>query len=328
MNHTRNHNRWRRALRLGLAVVSVSIIAIGLSLTPAPSGQQTAQAQSNTATPTVTPTRRPGSRARLLLKGLSRTSPDGVGDLKAQVKLQGDGEWNSTTFEWVPAEEAKQLAASRENGRLRAQFAVFQDTPNGRVEVYRHTERTAPFCMFRETGNRCNAIPFVNGEYRWPDSDGQPGSSTPLTPGQFIIEINGFAYVDGNDDDTFGNWFSAPEFTLEFGEADAPAELPRQTGRAAIVSPRNNSVLRGIVNIRGTATSNNFAFYKFEFEDARCAGGVCFVAEGRRAVANGTLLRWDTRTVPNGTYQLRLVVVDRFGRELGQVPRVQVTIAN
>lgn len=321
--------RLRRGLRLSLMAAAAGIIAASLSLTPTPTPavHEFAQAQGATATPTVTPTRRPGSRARLLLKGLSRTSPDGVGDLKAQVKLQGDGEWNATTFEWVPAEEARQLAASREGGRLRAQFAVFQDTPNGRVEVYRHTERTAPFCMFRETGNRCNPIPFVNGEYRWPDSDGKPGSSTPLTPGQFFIEINGFAYVDGNDDDTFGNWFSAPEFTLEFGE-EAPADLPRQTGRAAIVSPRSNTVLRGIVNIRGSATSNNFAFYKFEFEDPRCEGGVCFVADGKRAVANGTLLRWDTRTVPNGTYLLRLVVVDRFGRELGQVPRVQITIAN
>jgi hypothetical protein len=311
-------------------VAAVGVIAAGLSLTPASTAHHTVEAQGGTATPTpsVTPTRRPGSRARLLLKGLSKTSPDGVGDLKAQVRLQGDGEWNSTTFEWVPSEEARQLAASREGGQLRAQFAVFQDTPNGRIEVYRHTERTTPFCMFRETGNRCNPFPFVNGEYRWPDSDGAPGSSTPLTPGQFAIEINGFAYIAGDDQDTFGNWFSAPEFTLEFGEADAPAELPRQTGRASIVSPRNNSVLRGIVNIRGTATSNNFAFYKFEFEDARCDKGVCFVADGKRPVTNGALLRWDTRTVPNGTYLLRLVVVDRFGRELGQVPRIRITIQN
>ena len=48
----------------------------------------------------------------------------------------------------------------------------------------------------------------------------------------------------------------------------------------------------------------------------------------RGAVNNGVLLRWDTRTVPNGTYLLRLVVVDRFGRELGQMPRIRIAIQN
>jgi hypothetical protein len=322
----------RRAQRLhqvAAATLACAAVAAGLALAPSiggPSG--TALAQNTTRTPTPTATRRPGAIARLLLKGLNRNSPDGAGTITAQMRLQNDGTWNSTTFEWVPSNDTVQLARETQDGRLRAEFAFFEDTPNGPVEVYRHTERNAPFCVFSDANNRCNGIPIVNGEYRWPDSDGKPGSSTPVKPVRYTLEVNAFGYIDGDDFDTFGNWNNTASFDVEFGEPDESAQLPRQTGRAAITAPRDGSVLKGIVTIRGTATSNNFAFYKFEFEDERCAAGVCFVADGKRAVANGPLLRWDTRSVPNGTFLLRLVVVDRFGRELGQVPRIRITIQN
>jgi hypothetical protein len=82
------------------------------------------------------------------------------------------------------------------------------------------------------------------------------------------------------------------------------------------------------VNIAGSADVRNFWYYKFEFVDSRCANGVCFVADGKRAVRNGTLLQWDTRSVPNGTYVLRLVVVDTSGRVLSTMPRITITIRN
>ena len=305
---------------LVLACVVAATAAFAVQPLTAP-----ASAQGATATVTSTPTPRPGARLRLVLKGVNRNSPDGAGDISAQFRSQDDGEWGGATFEWLPSPETVKRAKSKAGGRLRAEFVFFEETPNGPVEVYRHVERNAPFCAFGDRNGRCNAMSIVNGAYHWPDSDGQPGSGSPVRPGKYTLEINGFAYVDGDEGNFFGNWNSSPQFTIEFEEATG---LPALVGRAAITAPRSGSTLRGVVALRGTATANLFGFYKFELVDPRCAGGVCFVADGKRPVSNGLLLRWDTRTIPNGDYVLQLVVVDKFGRTLANPPRIRIRVQN
>lgn len=111
--------------------------------------------------------------------------------------------------------------------------------------------------------------------------------------------------------------------------------LPRLTGRSAITRPASGLVWRGIVEIRGTAFSNNFAYYKFELLDPRCDKGVCFLREFRRAVNNGVLWRWDTRqplpngtVLPNGQWVMQLVVVDRFNRPLPNSPVIAFSLQN
>lgn len=311
---------WAARWMLVAICVTGAATAFGVQPPSAP-----ASAQSATATVTPTPTPRPGARLRLALKGVNRNSPDGVGTITAQFRSQDDGEWGGATFEWLPSLETVKLAREKQGGRLRAEFVFFEETPNGLVEVYRHVERNAPFCAFGDRNGRCNPMPIVNGIYRWPDSDGKPGSGSPVKPGKYTLEINGFAYVDGDEGNFFGNWNSAPQFTIEFEEL---TELPALAGRAAITSPRSGATLRGVVNLRGTATANNFGFYKFELVDPRCESGVCFVADGKRPVSNGLLLRWDTRTIPNGNYVLQLVVVDKFGRTLPNPPRIRIRVQN
>lgn len=305
-------------------LVAICVTAAATAFGAQPSAAP-ASAQSATATVTPTPTPRAGARLRLALKGVNRNSPDGVGTLTAQFRSQDDGEWVGATFEWLPSPETVKLARNKRSGRLRAEFVFFEETLNGPVEVYRHVERNAPFCAFGDRNGRCNPMPIVNGVYRWPDSDGKPGSSSPVKPGRYTLEINAFAYVDGDKGNFFANWNSSPQFAIEFEER---TELPVLAGRAAITSPRSGATLRGIVNLRGTATANNFGFYKFELIDPRCAGGVCFVADGKRPVSNGTLLRWDTRTIPNGDYVLQLVVVDKFGRTLPNPPHIRIRLQN
>ncbi|MFC1463788.1 MAG: hypothetical protein ACFLMY_02955 [Candidatus Brachytrichaceae bacterium NZ_4S206] len=314
--------RIARAARWMLVALCVTTAAGAFGVQP-PSVP--ASAQGATATVTPTPTPRPGARLRLTLKGVNRNSPDGAGTIAAQFRSQDDGEWGGATFEWLPSPETVKLAREKQGGRLRAEFVFFEETPNGPVEVYRHVERNAPFCAFGDRNGRCNPMPIVNGVYRWPDSDGKPGSGSPVKPGRYTLEINGFAYVDGDEGNFFGNWNSAPQFTIEFEEV---TELPALAGRAAITSPRSGATLRGIVNLRGTATANNFGFYKFELVDPRCESSVCFVADGKRPVSNGLLLRWDTRTIPNGNYMLQLVVVDKFGRALPNPPRIRIRVQN
>ena len=90
----------------------------------------------------------------------------------------------------------------------------------------------------------------------------------------------------------------------------------------------------------GSASCNDFEYYKFEFVDSRCgATGLCFVAgKFLKPVTNGALMTWDTtRTydgakLPNGTYVLRLTVVGvgrpGYSNLLPNKPQITVVINN
>lgn len=68
--------------------------------------------------------------------------------------------------------------------------------------------------------------------------------------------------------------------------------------------------------------------YQFVFERAP-QKGICFVAGPfRPGVVNGELMSWDMRTVPNGQYMLRVVVVGQNGAIFRQIARIRITIAN
>jgi hypothetical protein len=106
----------------------------------------------------------------------------------------------------------------------------------------------------------------------------------------------------------------------------ATSACPRR--EACISSPGSGSVLRGVVNIFGTATHDNFGYYKFELLDSRCVNGACHIASINTPGYGGNLLQWDTRRIPNGRYLLRLSVIDRNGAGYPQAPIISVTIAN
>ena len=116
------------------------------------------------------------------------------------------------------------------------------------------------------------------------------------------------------------------------------------TGLTQITVPTSGSVLKGQVSVTGTAACDGFVYYKFVFEDARCARSQCFVAGPRvqcgaescpvpetdftQPVTNGRLMTWDTTKFPNGTYKLALIAVGIRGGELPQRARILVTIKN
>lgn len=83
------------------------------------------------------------------------------------------------------------------------------------------------------------------------------------------------------------------------------------TNRDAIItSPRVWEILRGAVEIRGTARHFDFAFYKLEIRQE--GTGLPFVTfyTSYQQVTDGTLAVLDTTAFPNGEFWLRLVVVD------------------
>lgn len=82
---------------------------------------------------------------------------------------------------------------------------------------------------------------------------------------------------------------------------------------AAIVSPEDGAVLRGVVEITGSANIQNFAFYKYEYKPAGQGTLWRAIFAGTEPVVEGSLGIWDTRLVQPGDYLFRLIVTDTMG---------------
>ena len=86
-------------------------------------------------------------------------------------------------------------------------------------------------------------------------------------------------------------------------------------GKAMITNPEPGAVIQGLVEIIGTATTENFGFYKYEFSSIGSSDWSTLSA-GDKVLNNAKLGEWDTTTLTNGDYFLQLVVVDNVGQAL------------
>jgi tetratricopeptide (TPR) repeat protein len=88
-------------------------------------------------------------------------------------------------------------------------------------------------------------------------------------------------------------------------------------------SPSNGATVSGIVSVRGTALDLNFQYYRLDYRPAGTTTWYGIPSVVKQPVENGLLGKWDTRALPPGDYDVRLVVVDQAGQF--SVP-MQVTI--
>jgi hypothetical protein len=122
-----------------------------------------------------------------------------------------------------------------------------------------------------------------------------------------------------------------PDVTVEPVEeaptaTPAPVVLPPSCPdqRSLLIRPGENEVLRGIVNIIGTANHESFQYYKIEAAaGAGASGGFVYVGGGSAPVSNGVLASIETSALNNGAWTLRLIVVDQTGNF---PPPCQVTV--
>ena len=77
--------------------------------------------------------------------------------------------------------------------------------------------------------------------------------------------------------------------------------------------PREGAWLSGVVQARGTAKIDNQWYYKLEYRKDGLDDWHYIAGAEQKIVENGPLGAWDTRTVKNGGYIFRLVVVDWTG---------------
>lgn len=100
-----------------------------------------------------------------------------------------------------------------------------------------------------------------------------------------------------------------------------------QDSGARIDSPTPGATVHDVVVVTGTAVHGNFNFYKVEFAREPSADWVVIGGTMSSQVQSGVLVQWDTRSVPDGSYSLRLLVVDQTGNYLEDIVR-QVVVSN
>ncbi len=94
--------------------------------------------------------------------------------------------------------------------------------------------------------------------------------------------------------------------------------------RTVILSPGMNQQVQGQVTISGTVFHDDFWYYKLEFAPgANASEGFVYFAGAERQITGGELARLNSAALGNGTYTLKLTVVDNAGNF---PPTCQVTI--
>jgi len=104
--------------------------------------------------------------------------------------------------------------------------------------------------------------------------------------------------------------------TEALGSAVAP-RTPDSSGcsnpTATISSPSSGDQVQGLVEVRGSASIPNFAFYKIEIRAGNSSANWQVITAGTEPKLEDLLGVWDTSLVINGVYLLQLVVTDTAG---------------
>ncbi|MBC7251163.1 MAG: LysM peptidoglycan-binding domain-containing protein [Anaerolineae bacterium] len=91
-----------------------------------------------------------------------------------------------------------------------------------------------------------------------------------------------------------------------------PVGTPLPTCRD-LTYPPNNAVVKGEIEIRGTAVVQDFWYYKVEFRFDDEPNHWRYIYSAYEPVRDGVLAIWNTSPLPDGVYWVRLAVVDRTG---------------
>jgi len=119
---------------------------------------------------------------------------------------------------------------------------------------------------------------------------------------------------------------ASPQATLPFADstqaAIALATQPVQNGMSGcvadkimITSPKSGDDVKAVVDLIGTADIPNFGFYKYEIAPSGTQNWSTISAD-REPKIDKSLGKWNTLSVSNGEYFLRLVITDNVGNSL------------
>jgi hypothetical protein len=98
-----------------------------------------------------------------------------------------------------------------------------------------------------------------------------------------------------------------PGFGMNAQNGDSP--------NVQISAPAPGTPLKGLVSVEGSTLIDGFQSWELTFSYASDTTGTWFlIAEGNAAIDGGELAQWDTTTITDGDYNLRLSVFLEGGR--------------
>ena len=86
-------------------------------------------------------------------------------------------------------------------------------------------------------------------------------------------------------------------------------------GQIMITDPKPGNIIKGSIDLQGTANIPNFGFFKYEFS-AEGLNTWQTILAGNTVIQDGSLGSWDTSLITPGFYDLRLVVTNSQGNAL------------
>lgn len=112
----------------------------------------------------------------------------------------------------------------------------------------------------------------------------------------------------------------SPEQATQAALSPATQEVPSGMSgcvpeKIMITSPEAGDEISGTVDITGTASIPNFGFYKYEIALLGSQNWAT-ISAGREPKINTSLGPWNTTSLTNGDYFLRLVITDNVGMAL------------
>ena len=117
---------------------------------------------------------------------------------------------------------------------------------------------------------------------------------------------------------------ASPQATLLAVDATQAALVtqPAQTGMSGcvddqimITSPKSGEEVKAVIDLIGTANVPNFGFYKYEITPVGTQNWATISAD-REPKIDKSLGKWNTLSLSNGDYFLRLVITDNVGNSL------------
>jgi hypothetical protein len=158
-----------------------------------------------------------------------------------------------------------------------------------------------------------------------------PVSSQPITTAVALTEgeltlTPGADEPDADGEETPTPVLETPTATPEPAPVVVTPNCP--DNRSLLIRPGQNEVVSGDLNIIGSATHENFQFYKIEAAPgANASGNWQYMGGNSAPVESGFLTTIHTRNLANGLWTLRLVVVDQIGNFIAPC-QVTVTVQN
>lgn len=99
-----------------------------------------------------------------------------------------------------------------------------------------------------------------------------------------------------------------------------PLQVSAQQATPIITAPHPGDALQGVITITGTSQVDGFASAEIAFSYSGDPTGTWFrIATASQSVQDGTLAVWDTTSISDGVYDLRLRVLSSDGKTLDEV---------